>query len=151
MAVGADSFPVQSGPPTLLVDGRALERAALMRARRQLQTLAARLEIWFQARVADDPLHRLDRNHFRPHDAGCLALPGELPCLAEYAAADSQAFWRSALAIGPEALRSPWGDCCPVEVSNGQDASQEPPYSMVLRIRTPWGQLLQAQAVQPGI
>jgi hypothetical protein len=149
----APGGPDLSADPGILqarVDGWTLERAALAQARRQLQGLAARLEIWFQARVADDPLHRLDRNHFRPRDPACLALDGELPCLPDYTPVERHAAWRSALAIGAEELRSPWGDCCPVEASTGADASQQAPFSVALRIRTPWGQLLQAQAVEPG-
>lgn len=134
----------------VVVDGRVIERAALAKARRQLQDLAARLEIWFRARVALDPLHRLDRNHYLPADPGCLALPDELPCLPDYAQLDGLAFLHRSLALDDASVRTPWGSCCPIEASNGTDASTTPPYSLALRIRTPWNAWLQVQAVQAG-
>jgi len=140
--------PGLAGQP--LVDGSALERAALVQARRQLRELATRLEVWFRARIALDPLHRRDRNYYRPADPACLALPGELPCLPDYTDISTLAFLPVALGLDAASLHTPWGPCCPIEASNGVDASVDPPYSLALRIRTPWNTLLQARAVQTG-
>ena len=143
--------PGPVAPATLQteVDGAPLEHAALDRARRQLQEVASRLEIWYRARVADDPLHRVDRNHFQPQDPACRVAPGELPCLPEYAEVATLPAWRQALALDAEALRTPWGMCCPLEASTGP-LTQEAPFAVALRIRTPWGATLQAAAVAPG-
>ena len=151
-----DAIPARSvvyqeaGRERVLVDGHGLERSAQAAARVQLREVAARLETWFHARVADDPLHRLDLNHFRPADAGCGEAGDELPCLADYTALGGQPVLIRNLALSPEDLHSPWGDCCPIEVSNGADANPAPPYSMALRIRTPWGVAIPMLAIQPG-
>jgi hypothetical protein len=132
------------------IDGRTVERAALRQAQQQLQGLAGALETWFRARVADDPLHRMDRNYFRPLDPGCHVEPDELPCLPDYARADQLSFWHAALDLASADLQTPWGASYPIEVSNGADASASPPYSLALRVRTPWGGLIEARAVEPG-
>ncbi|MDE3010040.1 MAG: hypothetical protein KGI67_04060 [Pseudomonadota bacterium] len=141
-ATGSDS--------RVLVDGHALERLAIDRARRQLRQLAARLETWFAARIASDPLHLADSNHFRPADPGCFAASGELPCLAEYVDVAQLERLANALALTPSELHSPWGSCCPLEASNGADASAVAPYTLALRVRTPWDLTLVARAVQPA-
>ena len=132
------------------VDGPALEQEAVMRAQRQLQHLASALELRFRARVVDDPLHRMDINHFRPLDPACVALMDELPCVPDYARADRFAFWQGQLDIAAGELQSPWGATYPLEISNGRDASVAPPFSLALRVLTPWGTLLQVRAVEPG-
>ena len=139
-----------AGTRAIRVDGPALEQEAVMRAQRQLQHLASALELRFRARVVDDPLHRMDINHFRPLDPACVALMDELPCVPDYARADRFAFWQGQLDIAAGELQSPWGATYPLEISNGRDASVAPPFSLALRVLTPWGTLLQVRAVEPG-
>lgn len=132
-----------------VVDGHRLEQAALGVAREHLQRLAGVLEQWSRARLLADPLHRADRSLFRPQDPDCLAGLDELPCLPEYAPLAGLPFVARQLALDAAALRTPWGSCCPVEASNGADASAAPPFTLALRIRTPWNLALTAFAVQP--
>ena len=73
-----------------------------------------------------------------------------MPCLPDYAAANALPFLTATLDLGPADLQSPWGRAYPIEISNGRDASAVPPFSIALRIRTPWGTEVQARAVQPG-
>lgn len=143
------SDPGGAGSAAVAVDGRALEREAMRSARAQLAGLARRFEAWYAARIAIDPLHRLDRDWYRPVDAGCLALAGELPCLSDWTAAGSVASAAAALGVDAAAFATPWGDCCPVELDNGLDQGAGPPYTLALRVRTPWNQALLVQAVQP--
>lgn len=143
-------YAATAGDSRVLVDGHALERLAVERARRQLRQLAARLETWFAARIASDPLHRADSNHFRPADPGCFAAAGELPCVADYVDVAQLERLATTLALTPAELLSPWGSCCPLEASNGADASAFAPYTLALRVRTPWDLMLVAQAVQPA-
>ncbi len=134
----------------VVVDGCALQQAAVQQANRTLQRVAQRLESWFQARVADDPRHRLDRNYFQEAAPTCVAGPDQLPCLPDYVPVTGLAFFQRQLGLQPSELVGPWGSPFPVEVSAGAPASQQPPYSLALRLQTPWGDALAAQAVQPG-
>ena len=155
---GRDVFDRQSGrllaasldTQMIEVDGHVIERAARREAELRLQRISSALEVWFQGRVQDDPLHRLDRNYFRPADPDCRNGALELPCLPTYQAADRLDFWTTALGLSAGDLQGPWGPDYPLEVSNGEDASLSPPFSVALRFRVPGGMPVAMRAVEPG-
>jgi hypothetical protein len=125
------------------VSGAEIQAEAVASTRRALADGAGALEAYFHARAKLDG-EEVRVNYFRP-DASCAGLPGEMPCLDTYAAVE-RVDWAAAGVDGlPQ--RDAWGSA--LEVSNLLDSSTAtPPYSMALRARTPWGALLQVQAVQ---
>ena len=144
--------------PYALVDGCAEEQLALARAQRRLSALAGLLERWFQAldqhglahAVQDDPRHRLDINHFAGMAAACPAAPDASSCAESFVAVADQPALRQLADADAAGLQSPWGAASPYEVGGVANGLAGLPFAVSLRVRTPWGTVLTAQAVQPG-
>ncbi len=133
-----------------LIDGCSEERRAVAQAQASLRLLAATLERWFQARVQDDPLHRLDRDHFNTPAGDCQPVLADLPCLTGFTPLGSITLLQQVPGMTAGTALSPWGADVPIEVSSPPSSLQSPPFQWFLRVRTPWGSQLTAVAVQPG-
>lgn len=137
------AFAPGPGVPFVVVSGADIQARAVADTRHTMARLAAQLEHYFAARTLASG-GDVSANHFRPSN-GCAREEGAMPCLDAYTAATS-VDWLEA-GVGAVQAIDAWGGT--LELSNLIEASAEiPPYSMAIRARTPWGTVLQAQAVQ---
>lgn len=143
----SDTFTPGTGVLWAKVSGIGIEKDAYQDAQTRLQMLAQALEKMFRAKLASDPLHDVSLNYFQA--IGCSShAAGEIPCTNNaYAAAASLGLGPTA-GVGDDLVTDPWGGA--VLASNTLDANQgSAPYSMALRVVTPWGSAITVDAVEP--
>lgn len=144
---GANQFNPGPGVQWAKVNGLEIQQAVYNQAENTLTRLAQNLERMFRARIEADPLHDVAVNYWQAK--GCSSSAGgEIPCTNNsYVPAKDLGL---AQVIGADAgmMTDPWGGN--VLVSNTLDANQlKPPYSLALRIVTPWGSNIDMTAVEP--
>ncbi len=132
-----------SGALTEVVSGLSLQQAAFKDTSAYLAQFAERIEHWAASRARQE-LGEIACNPFRP-DPSCQAQGQSLPATDGYMRAKDIA-WAS-FGLDPAPATDAWGGA--IEISNDQDCeTQSPPYSMVLRSRTPFGQSIRIYAIQ---
>lgn len=127
-----------------VVSGESIERAALSQSLRALGDLQTALESYFLTRQQDDSTGTTDTNWFRTNPCGVAS--AALPCVDTWTPGGTTGI--AALAgIDSSHFYDAWGN--PIEVSNLLDSSTSAPFSMALKTVTPWGTVLEVEAVQP--
>lgn len=127
-----------------VVSGEAIERAALSQSLRALGTLQTTLESYFLTRQQDDGTGTTDTNWFRTNPCGVAS--AALPCVDTWTAGGATGIEPLA-GIDASHFYDAWGN--PIEVTNLLDSSTRAPFSMALKTVTPWGTVLEVEAVQP--
>ena len=140
---------ISTGQPadlvSAIVNGHASQLVAFTESSRRVRRVAARLENLFAARRSMDPFGPAGRDWFRALDCAAVQT-GELPCYDVYTdmaatTAPAQAGIEATLTVNA------WG--LPINLSNLQDSSVVPPYSMAVNTTTPWGGVVGAVAQEP--
>lgn len=137
--------------------GKEVQSQLLKKAQFQLDELALKSQQFFKSKMTSDFERDLTKNHFRPE--GFFSEEPKFPILDGYAPVTGNFTGESlsplsgsvldALSMNTSFSRNPWG--LPIEVNNSSPEAENntPPYTVVYRSITPWGQALTRFAVQP--
>ena len=136
-------FNPSAGVRWISVSGFDLQAGALSETRARLDRLARHLEAAYRSRLLSDPSSDVTVNRYRALRCAAPAA-GELPCIDDFVPVEGTGLGQ-AVGIDPLLSVNAWG--APIEVSNGNAASQAMPFSMALRTSTPWGSTLAMSAV----
>jgi type II secretory pathway pseudopilin PulG len=136
-------FTPAPGVQYALLNGLSLQSAAMSATRNTINAAAISLENYFTARTELNGKD-VSVNQFRP-DTACSGTVAGFPCIDTYT--DASAIDWSMTGIDPVRLVDAWGN--PLEVSNLLDSqTTNPPYSMSIRAKTPFGTFITMSAIQ---
>lgn len=137
--------------------GKEVQARLLQRAQFQLDEIALKSQQYFKSRMISDSERDLTKNHFRPE--GFFSESPKFPVLTGFTPVAGSSNLNlsepvagsvlDALSMGMAFSRNPWG--VPIEVNNSSPEAENntPPYTVLYRSITPWGQTLTRFAVQP--
>lgn len=126
-------------------DTRSADIERYAQAQAQMERMGMLLSSYFKARQAMDPRTSLSVNWWR--NPTCTSDEDEhyLPCVNTYTSMVSSGV-ATALGLSAADIRTPYGD---MEFSNGQDASLTEPFTVALRVSTPFGPPMRKTVIAP--
>lgn len=128
------------------VNGLAIERANQLAAQRAVNDVAAAMQNGYAAWLGANKNTALD--WFQPAGCGPSGINPVVDCVSTWSAASKSLVAQASGWTG--APEDPWGD--PVEICNAVACGandQALPYTLGVRVVTPWGQTLTGVAVEP--
>lgn len=140
-----------------LVNGLEIERGLKIETSNRLSRIALKAQAYFKARMLQNPERTISVNYFykpsgdcivnQEQDLGCFDIYTQIASVDTQTSAVVPSSVAMKLGLGTEEMLSAWGQ--PFEISNTVDSNTSaPPFSMVIRAKTPSGDYLTISAIQ---
>lgn len=127
-------------------DTRLWDIEQFARSEKQLDEVGNLLRSWMRSRQMADKKTMFSVNWWRDPSCSPQRSAVFLPCVNLYNELRSTPV-PEFIGVASADTRTPYGW---IEFSNQEDANLTPPYSIALRLRTPWGQYIQKRVAQPS-